>query len=132
MTVSDAIGAAERILPGETPPEPELDPRRPALTAVSEFIRSDRDAVWAFIEKWGCNANDELRMIVATYLLEHFLEHHFEDYIARVEQLALSDANFADTVSHCWAFGRTEFRRNRKRFENLKRRIFNSEIRRGR
>lgn len=125
MTINDAIAAAERMLPGHAAPEGEQDPRWQAIIEVSEFIRSDREAVWAFIEKWGCHADDDLRMAVSTCLLEHFLEYHFEDYIARVEQLAVANARFADTVSHCWMFGRTEFRRNRRRFENLQRRICN-------
>jgi hypothetical protein len=125
VTVEAAIDAAERILPGQVAPEGDKDPRWQAIIAVSEFIRTDRDAVWRFIEKWGCHPDDDLRAAISTCLLEHFLECHFEDYIARVEQLALANPHFADTVSGCWAFGRTELRKNRRRFENLKRRIRN-------
>jgi len=104
-------------------PEGEQDPRWQAIIEVSEFIRTDREEVWTFIEKWGCHPDGDLRAAVSTCLLEHFLEYHLEDYIARVEELALRDHNFADTVSHSSEFGRTEFRRNSKRFANLKRRI---------
>lgn len=123
MAVRDAIAAAERVLPGEAAPEGEQDPRWQAIIEVSEFIRTDREEVWAFIGKWGCHPDDDLRMALSTCLLEHLLEYHFEDYIARVEELALRDHYFADTVSHSSEFGRTELPQNRKRFANLKRRI---------
>jgi hypothetical protein len=47
-------------------------------------------------------------MAVATCLLEHLLQHHFDRFIARVEDDAMASAQFADTVSHCWKFGQAE------------------------
>jgi len=130
MAVRDAIAAADRVLPGEATLEGEQDPRWQAIIEVSEFIRTDREEVWAFIGKWGCHPDADLRMAVSTCLLEHFLEYHFEDYIARVEELALRDHCFADTVSHSSEFGRTELPQNRTRFANLKQRIRDDKIKR--
>jgi len=46
VTVSAATDAAERVLPGQVAPEGEKDPRWQAIIAVTEFIRSDPEAVW--------------------------------------------------------------------------------------
>ena len=47
-------------------------------------------------------------MAVATCLLEHLLQHHFDGFIARVEEEAMGSARFADTVCGCWKFGQAE------------------------
>src|SRR5207237_3914174 len=81
------------------------------------------ETVWKFIAKWGRHRDPDLRAAVATCLLEHLLEHHFEKYIDRVEELAIRDTNFADTVCTCWEFGRTELPNNMKRLRALKRKL---------
>lgn len=120
MSVTDAIAAAERMLPGTTAAEGCEDPRWQAIIGLADFIESDPDAVWAFVEKWGCHDDEDLRGAISTCLLEHFLEYRFEDYIARVEALARSNRNFANTVSSAWEFGRSEIPTNQKRLDALK------------
>ena len=46
-------------------------------------------------------------MAIATCLLEHLLEHHFDAFIIRVEDRARGDALFARTVRSCWTFGQS-------------------------
>ena len=107
MTVHDAIAKAEAVLPGQAAPDGEIDERWQAIIAVGEFIETDPDAVWAFIVRWGGHPDADLRMAIATCLLEHLLEHHFDDFIAHVEQRARADALFANTVCSCWTFGQS-------------------------
>ena len=58
-------------------------------------------------------------MAVATCLLEHLLEYHFDHFIARVEDRARADALFATTVSCCWKFGQSEDPKRAARFDRL-------------
>lgn len=108
MTVKEAIAAAEVLLPGLEAPEGGLDPRWQAIIAVGEFIETEPEPVWPCIRKWGSAPDSDLRMAVATCLLEHLLEHHFDDFISRVELAAQMDPLFADMVAVCWKFGQSE------------------------
>ena len=78
MNVAYAIRKAERVLPGTEAPEGELDPRWQAIICVADHIEHHPDEVWRFTRKWGAHANADLRAAVATCLLEHLLEHHFD------------------------------------------------------
>ena len=120
-TVTAAIEAAEALLPGEAAPDDELDPRWQAIIEVSEFIPSDPDAVWAFTAKWGVHDDEDLRTAIATCLLEHLLEHHFDLIFPRVEKLAMDNARFSQTFGSCWKFDQSEIPANSKRFDKLKR-----------
>jgi hypothetical protein len=108
MTVHDAIAAADLVLPGRAAPEGEPDPRWQAVLAVGEFIETDPEPVWSFVLRWGCSSDADLRMAIATCVLEHVLEHHFEAFITRIEKAAQSNHFFASTVSSCWNFGHLE------------------------
>jgi hypothetical protein len=77
--VEEAIVAAEAILPGHPAAEGGTDPRWQAIIAVSEFIEDHPEPVWSFIVRWGSSPDDDLRMAVATCLLERLLEFHFDD-----------------------------------------------------
>jgi hypothetical protein len=78
MSVVLAIGRAERVLPGKEAPEGELDPRWHAIIGIADHIEQHPLEVWRFTRKWGAHANPDLRTAVATCLLEHLLEHHFD------------------------------------------------------
>lgn len=117
--IERAVAAAESLLPGVPSPDGEVDERWQAIIAVGDFIQSDPEPVWEFIARWGVDNCGDLRMAVATVLLEHLLEHHFDEFFPRVEELALSNANFADTVSSCWALGETKRPKNLQRLNAL-------------
>jgi len=121
MTVQEAIEAAERILPGEAAPDDEEDPRWQAIIAIGEFLDSQPESVWKFIECWGVHPNDDLRMAIATVLLEHLLDRHFETFFPRVRQLVRENRLFADTFSSCWKFGQSKSFANALQFDALKR-----------
>ena len=120
MTLTEAIAAAEALLPGQAAEERGLDPRWQAIIEVSEFIPSDPEEVWLFAARWGCSEDADLRTAIATCILEHLLEHHFELLFPRVEQLARSDGRFADTLSLCSEFGQSATRSNSARLRQLK------------
>jgi hypothetical protein len=73
MTVMAAIRRANAILPGRPAPDGQTDPRWQAVIAVGEFVEAEPEAVWAFVERWGKHANEDLRSAIATCLLEHLL-----------------------------------------------------------
>jgi hypothetical protein len=102
LTAEQAIEAAERVLPGEPAPEGDSDPRWQAIIAVGEFVKTDPETLWPFALRWGSHSNEDLRMAIATCLLEHLLEHHFDTLIERVEAAAMKSPEFAWTLRPCW------------------------------
>lgn len=118
MNVAVAIHEADALLPGDA-----TDDRRwQAIIRVGEFIESEPEAVWAFVRRWGNHPQEDLRDAVATLLLEHLLEYHFAAYFPRVEELALADAQFADTFNRCYQFGQATEPGNAERFVALRKR----------
>jgi hypothetical protein len=118
-TVEEAIAAAEVLLPGHSAPEGETDPRWQAIIEVGEFVEAQPHPVWLFVERWGSSRDADLRMSIATCLLEHLLEFHFDDFISRVEQAALADPLFGDMISNCWKFGQSKDPRRAARLDRL-------------
>jgi len=119
LTVQEAISRAEAVLQDCAGPEAENDPRWQALIQIADFIESDPLPVWSCIQTWGCSKDPDLRMAVATCLLEHLLEHHFDQFISQVEETAMRDTRFADTVTLCWKFGQAEEPTRVARLERL-------------
>lgn len=119
MTVAEAIKRAEGLLPGDPAPEGEPDARWGAIIEVAEFIEGEPEAVWSFVERWGKHSDEDLRTAIATCILEHLLEHHFDLIFPRVEHLARSSRSFAITVQMCWSFGQTELPSNAAKFKRL-------------
>jgi hypothetical protein len=120
MSVFEAIRDAEAILPGTPAPDGAEDPRWQAIIAISEYIKTDPDEVWPFIARWGTSTQGDLRDAIATCLLEHVLEHHFERIFPRVQRLAEADPTFADTFRRCWKFGQSQLPENARRFDALR------------
>ena len=129
--VQRAIGRAERILPGTLAPEGKRDPRWQAIIRVGEFIEMQPEAVWEFAHRWGKHAQSDLRTAVATCLLEHLLEHHFDLLFSRVRRAAIQSPRFADAFNSCWLFGQAKFPQNAVRIRRLKSELPNSRARPG-
>jgi hypothetical protein len=119
MNVSEAIARAEAILPGQQAAEGEKDPRWQAIIAVAGFVESDPEAVWSFVERWGKHPDTDLRAAIATCILEHLLEYHFDLIFPRMERLARSNPCFAEMVGGCWLFGQSELAENAARLQWL-------------
>jgi hypothetical protein len=119
MTVDEAIAAAELVLPGEVTPADAIDPRWQVIIEVGEYIKSDPDQVWSFARRWGTHFDSDVRAAIATCIIEHLVEHHFDRFIDRIEDLARSDARFTDTVRRCWQFGQAEEPTRSSRWQRL-------------
>jgi hypothetical protein len=130
LTIEEAIAAAERILPGEVAPEDERDPRWQAIIVVAEFLITDPEAIWPFTVRWGSHADEDLRMAIATCVLEHLLERHFDRFIDRVEAAAMASSEFASTVSSCSKFGLTKETGRAARFDRLCAKVSKTRCRR--
>jgi len=120
MNVWEAIESAERILPGNAAPEGEDDPRWQAIIKIGNFVQSEPDAIWSFIVRWGCSDDEDLRDAVATCLLEHLLEFHFDSVLPRLEEAVQGNALLGDTFARCWKFGQAKEEGNAQRFDKLK------------
>src|ERR1700710_1039595 len=99
MTVIEAISAAEALLPGRSNDQGDFDPRWQAIITVADFVETEPGTIWPFVERWGSHSDEDLRAAIATCLLEHLLEHHFDELFPKVEAAAIRSAEFADTFS---------------------------------
>jgi hypothetical protein len=119
MNVHEAIVSAEAILPGKEAAEGEEDPRWQAMIAVGDFVETDPEPVWSFVERWGVHPDEDLRMAISMCILEHLLEYHFDLIFPRMERLARSNPCFAETVGWCSSFGDSELPENAARLNGL-------------
>jgi len=94
-----------------------------AAVRLGHFVEVAPNEVWSLVTKWGDSDNAEVRMALATCVLEHLLEHHFDSYFPLVEDLALTNSRFADTFSSCWQFGQSDAPENAARMDSLNARI---------
>lgn len=127
MNVREAIENAEAILPGMVAPEGQEDPRWQAIIAVGNFVEDEPESVWTFVERWGQHPDEDLRTTIATCLLEHLLEYHFDLIVPRVEHLARSTSYFAQTVRMCSLFGEAKRPENTTRLNQLVRELSGAE-----
>lgn len=96
---------------------------------LGEFVESAPELVWPVAVCFGSSDDEDVRAAIATCVLEHVFEYHFERYFPEAERLvAAGNFRFAQTVSLCWAFGQTEHPTNRSRFDALRTRISTQTI----
>lgn len=126
MNVQETLAVAEELLPGRPAPEGTEDPRWQAIIQVAMFAEHEPEAIWPFVLKWGSHEDDDVRAAIATCLLEHLLEYHFDLLFPRVETAARSNVWFAKTTAQCWKFGQAKEPMRAARFDRLC-----SEIRQG-
>lgn len=116
------IRNAERILAGKPAPEGENDPRWQAIIRVGDFVETQPESVWAFVRRWAKHPNPDLRSAIATLLLEHLLEYHFDLIFPSVEDEVLASKRFKDTLKRCWKLGQAKKPRNAAKIDRLLRR----------
>ena len=119
MTLQERIRRAEQILPGKAAKDGEPDPRWQAIIDIGEFVEHEPQAVWDFARRWGSYPDPDLRAAIATCLIEHLLEHHFDLILPNLEQAVRVDPEFAETVQRCWAFGQAKTPANAKRLARV-------------
>ncbi|MCG7980659.1 MAG: hypothetical protein AB2565_00200 [Candidatus Thiodiazotropha endolucinida] len=96
------------------------DVRWSAAATLTDYAMYLPDHVWPIILKHGSSSDEDLRTAVATCLLEHLLEYHFEAYFSKLEKVILdSNNNLKDTLSLCWKLGKSELPENSARWEPL-------------
>ena len=87
------------------------DVRWQALIAVGQWIESSPEPVWEVVLEHGESEDEDMRMGVATVLLEHLLEYHFDAYFPLVRARIEAGAPLLRrTLSMCGAFGQAEAR----------------------
>jgi hypothetical protein len=104
MSVAAAIEFADALLPGVPSPEGEHDPRWAAIIEVEDFIPDDPEPVWQFALRWGAHEQEDLKIAIATCLLEDLMEYHFDTFFPRIEKECLESPEFAKTFMHCWHY----------------------------
>jgi hypothetical protein len=119
MSVQDVIERANAILPGRPAPDGQRDWRWQCIIDLGEYVQSNPEEVWAFVARWGAHRDEDLRAAIATCLLEHLLEHHFDSIFPRVEARARNDKLFASMFGVCARFGQAELPANARRFDAL-------------
>ncbi|HYE60557.1 MAG TPA: hypothetical protein VD997_01055 [Phycisphaerales bacterium] len=117
--VNRAVARAERVLPGSPALPGKRDPRWQAIIRIGAFVETHPEEVWQFVQRWGKHAQLDIRAAVATCLLEHLLQAHFERIFPRVRSAAFESARFARTFQMCWQFGQAEEPANHARIKRL-------------
>jgi hypothetical protein len=104
--------------------DPDNDCRWQALIVIGELMWTHPEEVWQVVLAHGGSEDSDMRAGVATVLLEHLLEEHFEEYFPRIRaEILRGSARFAETVGMCW-FDRFEgwrYRRVQKLLRNAAR-----------
>ncbi len=90
-----------------------------AAIALGEFTTFEPESIWPLVLKHGSRRHADARMAIATCVLEHILEHHFDTFFPRVADAARSSHWFADTARSCWLMGESELPRNARRWRRL-------------
>ena len=94
-----------------------------AAIALGEFASSDPERIWPLVVKHGSRRHADARMAIATCVLEHILEYHFDAFFPRVTIAARSSRRFSTTFGWCWQLGQAELPRNARRWQRLKREL---------
>ena len=89
---------------------------------VKDYIRTDPEAVWAFVARWGRHRSEDLRAAVGCVILEHLLPLHFDSIFPRARKLALENHRFAYTLCMCWSSFCAP--RNRPRLERCQKQLW--------
>jgi hypothetical protein len=95
-----------------------------AAADICEFVQAEPDLIWPLVVKSGSSDEKDLRMAIATCVLEHLLGEHFDDYFLKLEELVnAGNRNLRSTLNFCWKMNQSEEEKNSLRWDKL---IFNS------
>ncbi len=92
-----------------------------AVVSVAQFVPSYPEETWDFASRWGRHRAEDIRSAIASCLLEHLLELHFQLIFPRIERAVREDKLFADTFLRCWKLGQSRRADNEARFDSLAR-----------
>lgn len=91
-----------------------------AAITLGDLAESNPEAVWTLVVSHGSRWHGDVRMAIATCVLEHLLEHHFETFFPRVAIAAKNSRWFSDTFSSCYQLGQAKSPRNARRWKRLR------------
>ena len=92
--------------------------------ALGEYCKSDPKNVWPLIVKYGSSRKTDTRTAIATCVLEHILEYHFDPYFGESLKIVRGgDIRFGRTLAICWKFGQALKKNNSSRFDRFKKRF---------
>ena len=94
-----------------------------AAIALGEFAESSPERIWPLVLKHGSRRHADVRTAIATCVLEHVLEYHFDAYFPRVADAAMRSRWFRDTFSSCWRMGQAKQPRNVRRWKRLQKEL---------
>ncbi len=95
-----------------------------AAADICEYVQEAPDLIWPLVVKAGSSDEEDLRMAIATCVLEHLLGEHFDKYFPIAEEMIIAgNRNLRSTLTHCWKMGLSEEERNSLRWDKL---IYNS------
>ena len=94
-----------------------------AAIALGEFAASDPERIWPLVVKHGSRRHADARMAIATCVLEHILEYHFDSFFPRVAACARSSRWFRTTFGWCWQMGQAELPRNARLWRRLEKEL---------
>lgn len=98
------------------------DPERrwEAAAAAGEYVYDAPDDIWPIVLKYGSDVDEDVRQAVATNILEHLLEYHFERFFPLVEaEVQAGNTRLADTLCLSWKLGFSTQRDNSQRWDSL-------------
>ncbi len=101
---------------------PDENTRWQAVIALGEHGHCEHapEVIWPLVVKWGSSENEDVRTAIATCILEHILECHFDEYFEKTAALVRGgNKEFGDTFSRCWKFDNANVSENNERWDEL-------------
>ena len=100
------------------------DARWQGAILLGELCETAPETIWPAVVHWGSSTDDDMRTAIATCVLEHILEYHFDPFFNRSREIITAgNSAFANTLRQCWRFGQAKLPANMKRLDDLLRQI---------
>lgn len=91
-----------------------------AAEIMGEYAEHHPSAIWCLTLIHASSADTEVRQAIATCVLEHILEYHFDTFFDLIENaIQGGDERLRDTLKICWKFGQADLPKNRNRWDRL-------------
>ena len=88
---------------------------------LGEYVFDHPEKAWPLVLEFGSSAVEDTRSAIATCVLEHILEHHFDVYfpMLALEIEKKRSGLLADTLSPCSKFGQAREYSRAMRWDSL-------------
>jgi hypothetical protein len=91
-----------------------------AAEAATEYAYTEPEKIWPLVIQFGSSDELDLRQAIASCVLEHVLEHHFETFFPHLEAaIRGGNAHLRHTLKLSWKLGRSEITANSERWDAL-------------